>query len=141
VRGPAILLELSKLCGLEVTELFRVHGEQIDGTMKFDGEHSLEAKWHDQSASNEPLCQFAGKVEGKMYGRGIFVSVQGYSEPVVRSLVIGKAIKAILVDGEDLVLVLERHLTFAEMIDRKVKAAQTRGLIYVHPVSGASKVT
>src|SRR5690242_6784191 len=44
--------------------------------------------------------------------------------------------KTVLVDGEDLILVLERHLTFAEMIDRKVKAAQTRGLIYIHPVTG-----
>lgn len=40
-----ILLELSKLSGLEVTEPFRVNGEQIDGSIKFDGEHYLvEAK-------------------------------------------------------------------------------------------------
>jgi hypothetical protein len=144
-RGYAleeILLELSKLCGLEITEGFRVNGEQIDGAVKYDGEHYLiEAKWHDQSASNEPLYQFAGKVEGKMYGRGIFVSIQGYSEHVVRSLVSGKAIKTILVDGEDLTLVLERHLTFSDLVDRKVKAAQTRGLIYVQPLTGIAKVT
>jgi hypothetical protein len=137
-----ILLELSRVGGLEITEGFRVNGEQIDGALKYEGEHYLiEAKWHDQGASNEPVYQFAAKVEGKMYGRGLFVSLQGYSENVVRSLIMGKAIKTILVDGEDLILVLERHLAFAEMIDRKVKAAQTRGLIYVHPISGAPKVT
>jgi hypothetical protein len=53
--------------------------------------------------------------------------------------VIGKAIKTIFVDGEDLVLVLEGHLSFRNMIDKKVKAAQTKGLVYVHPISGADK--
>jgi hypothetical protein len=63
-----------------------VQGEQIDGAVKFEGEHYLlEAKWHDKSAANEPVYQFAGKVEGKMYGRGIFVSVHGFSNEVVGS--------------------------------------------------------
>ena len=59
----------------------------------------------------------------------------------IRSLVIGKEIQTIFVDGEDLVLVLEGHLTLRETIDRKVKAAQTKGLIYVHPISGSEKKT
>lgn len=142
-RGYAletILVELSKLASLEVTEAFRVNGEQIDGALKFEGEHYIiEAKWQDKAAANEPVYQFVGKVEGKMYGRGIFVSVHGFSDHVVTSVVAGKAIKTIFVDGEDLVLVLEGHLTFSEMLDRKIKAAQTRGLIYVHPITGASK--
>jgi len=135
-----ILADLAKNSNLETTEPFRVHGEQIDGAIKYDGEHYLiEAKWHDKLASNEPLYQFAGKAEGKMYGRGIFISVHGFSHDVVTSLVIGKAIKTVLVDGGDLVLVLEEQLTMAGMIDAKVKAAQTRGLIYVHPITGADK--
>ena len=56
-----------------------------------------------------------------------------------KSVVTGKAIKTIFVDGEDLVLVLEGHLSFSQMLDRKVKAAQTKGLIYVHPISGVVK--
>lgn len=143
-RGYAfetILIELSKLAGLEVTEAFRVNGEQIDGAVKFEGEHYIiEAKWQDKAAANEPVYQFVGKVEGKMYGRGLFVSVHGFSEHVVTSVVAGKAIKTIFVDGEDLVLVLEGHLLFNEMLDRKIKAAQTRGIIYAHPITGLSKV-
>jgi hypothetical protein len=135
------LLALAKLSQLEITEPFRAQGEQIDGAVKFDGEHYLlEAKWHDKSASNEPVYQFAVKVEGKLYGRGIFVSVHGFSEYVIRSLVTGKAIRTIFVDGEELVLVLEQHLTFGDLIDRKVKAAQTRGLIYIHPLTETSKL-
>jgi hypothetical protein len=142
-RGYAleeVLQDLSKLAALETTEPFRCHGEQIDGALKYDGEHCvLEAKWHDQAASNEPLYQFVGKVEGKMYGRGIFVSINGFSPEVVKSLVVGKAIKTILVDGGDVTLVVEGLLTLAQMVDRKVKAAQTKGLIYVDPITGAAK--
>lgn len=144
-RGYAlerILAELARLSSLETTEAFRVQGEQIDGAVKFDGEHYLiEAKWQEKSASNEPVYQFAGKVAGKLYGRGLFISVNGFSAEVVRSLVMGKEIQTLFVDGEDLILVLEGHLTFRDMIDRKVKAGQTKGLIYVHPIFGAQKKT
>jgi hypothetical protein len=137
-----ILTALATISSLEVTEPFRVRGEQIDGSLKYDGEHYLiEAKWQDVASSNESVYQFVGKAEGKMYGRGIFVSIQGFSDHVVRSVVVGKAIKTIFIDGEDIVLVLEGHLSFRELIDKKVKAAQTRGLIYVNPLTGASKVT
>ena len=142
-RGYAfekILAELAKLEALEVTEPFKVHGEQIDGSVKYDGEHYLvEAKWQDKSSSNELVYQFAQKIEGKMYGRGLFVSVHGFSDNVIESIVRGKAIKTIFADGEDLILVLEEQLSFREMIDKKVKAAQTKGLIYVNPISGKQK--
>lgn len=136
-----VLLSLSKLSSLEVTEPYRVNGEQIDGAIKFDGEHYIiEAKWQDKAAANEPVYQFAGKIEGKMYGRGLFFSVHGFSEQVVSSLVSGKAIKTVFIDGGDLVIVLEGILGFTEMLDRKIKAAQTKGLIYIDAVTGKSKV-
>nr|WP_297388718.1 restriction endonuclease [uncultured Roseateles sp.] len=142
-RGYAlerILAELARIAGLETTEAFRVNGEQVDGAVKFDGEHYLiEAKWQEKSASNEPVYQFASKVAGKLYGRGLFISVNGFSSEVVRSLIMGKEIQTLFVDGEDLILVLEGHMSLREMIDRKVKAAQTKGQIYVHPISGAEK--
>lgn len=142
-RGYAlerILAELSRLSRLETTEAFRVNGEQVDGAVKFEGEHYLiEAKWQERAASNEPVYQFAGKVAGKLYGRGLFISVNGFSPEVIRSLVLGKEIQTLFIDGEDLILVLEGHITLRDMIDRKVKAAQTKGLIYVHPISGAEK--
>jgi hypothetical protein len=143
-RGYAlekILVELAKGVGLEVTDPFRVVGEQIDGAIKYEGEHYImEAKWQDTAASNEPVYQFVAKVEGKMYGRGLFISVNGFSPNVVQSIVIGKAIRTVFVDGGDLIMVLEGYLSFDSMLDRKVKAAQTKGLIYVNPLTGQSKV-
>ncbi|HEY0286809.1 MAG TPA: restriction endonuclease [Pseudomonas sp.] len=143
-RGYAlekILQELGRVSALEVTEGFRENGEQIDGAVKYDGEHYLiEAKWQDKTSANEAVYQFAGKVEGKMYGRGIFISIQGFSENVVSSLAAGKALKTVFVDGGDLILVLEGFLSFTQMLDAKIKAAQTRGLIYVDAITGKTKV-
>ena len=105
-RGYAlerILAELSRLSQLETTEAFRVNGEQVDGAVKFDGEHYLiEAKWQEKSASNEPVYQFAGKVAGKLYGCGLFISVNGFRSEVIRSLVIGKEIQTLFVDGDEI---------------------------------------
>lgn len=142
-RGYAleiILGELAKNSFLEVTDSFKTNGEQIDGAIKYDGEHYLvEAKWQDKEASNEPVYQFAGKIEGKMYGRGIFVSINGFSNHVISSLTFGKHIKTIFIDGADITLVLEGLLDFRTMLDHKIKAAQTRGHIYVDPTNGKPK--
>lgn len=143
-RGYAleeILQALSILFSLETTEPYRVNGEQIDGSVKYDGEHYIvEAKWQDKAAANEAIYQFAGKIEGKMYGRGLFISVHGFSENVVGSLVRGKAIKTVFVDGADLIVVLEGSLSFTDMLDKKIKAAQTKGLIYIDARTGKSKI-
>jgi hypothetical protein len=135
-----ILLELARIDSLEVTEGFRVVGEQIDGAFKFEGEHYLfEAKWQDKESSNEPVYQMVGKIEGKMYGRGFFISINGFSDYVVQSLVKGKAIKTILADGGDITQVIEGYISFKEMIDKKVKAAQTKGHIYIDALTEKSK--
>lgn len=143
-RGYAleeILQALSMLYSLEITEPYRVNGEQIDGSVKYDGEHYIiEAKWQDKVAANESVYQFAGKIEGKMYGRGFFISIHGFSENVVASLVAGKAIKTVFIDGGDLIVVLEGLLSFTEMLDRKIKAAQTKGLIYIDAITGRPKI-
>lgn len=90
--------------GIEVTEPFKIEGEQIDGSIKYDGEHYIiEAKWQDKWSSSDSLYQFAAKVEGKMYGRGLFISVNGFSPDSVQALATGKALRTILVDGGDLV--------------------------------------
>ena len=93
---------------------FKIVGEQIDGAIKYDGEHYIiEAKWHDKWSASDDLYQFAAKVEGKMYGRGIFISINGFSPDSVQALTTGKALKTILVDGGDLVLIIENMYSTA----------------------------
>ena len=49
--------------GIEVTESFKIVGEQIDGAIKYDGEHYIiEAKWHDKWSASAGLYQFAGNI-------------------------------------------------------------------------------
>lgn len=119
--------------GIEVTNPFKIEGEQIDGAIKYDGEYYLlEAKWHNQWSASSSLYQFASKVEGKMYGRGIFISINGFSPDSLQVLKNGKVLRTILVDGGDLVLITEGVHTVREMLDSKIKAAQTMGRIYVN---------
>ncbi len=136
-----IILELAKISKMEITEPFKVVGEQIDGAIKFDGEHYIvEAKWQDAPSANEAVYQFAHKVEGKFYGRGIFISVNGFSSDVLTAVSKGKSLNMIFVDGGDIVSVLEELLSFKEMLDKKIKAAQTRGETYINAFTEKSKI-
>lgn len=120
---------------IKVTEPFKIKGEQIDGAIKYDGEHYIiEAKWNDKLSASNDLYQFAQKVEGKMYGRGIFISVNGFSSDSVYALQMGKALRTVLIDGGDIVSATEGMYSFTEMLDNKIKAAQTMGRIYVEPL-------
>lgn len=117
---------------LSISDPIKLVGEQIDGTVKFDGENYIvEAKWQDSLTASDALYKFAYKVEGKLYGRGLFISINGFSKDSVTALVKGKALNTILIDGGDLILVVEGMFTFTEILDRKIKAAQTMGKIYV----------
>lgn len=120
---------------------FNLEGEQIDGTLKFEGEnYIIEAKWHDKEIASNALYQFSYKVEGKMHGRGIFVSINGFSDESVRALKSCKSLRCVLIDGADLTLVVEGFTTFKEVIDKKIFAAQTQGKIYYDILQGKSKI-
>ena len=67
------------------------------------------------------------------------MSIHGFSDHVVSSLVAGKAIKTIFIDGADLIVVLEGFIGFPDMLDKKIKAAQTKGLIYIDAMTGKQK--
>lgn len=74
-----------------------------------------------------------------MYGRGIFISINVFSNDSVRVLTTGKALNTILVDGGDLVLATEGLYTVGEMLNNKIKAAQTMGRICVDSINLMNK--
>jgi len=128
------LKKLFKHSGIATGEnfSFNITGEQIDGAFKFEGEnYIIEAKWHDNLTSTNALYVFSQKIEGKMYGRGFFISINGFTTGGVTALKTGKALKTILIDGGDLTLIVEGIYTLQEVLDRKINAAQTRGHIYI----------
>lgn len=135
------LKELFDRQAISMGDPFRLVGEQIDGTFKFEGENYIvEAKWQDPSTSTSDLYTFAHKVDGKMHGRGLFISVNGFSNESIRAIVHGKHIQTMLMDGEDLSHVLEERLTLETLLDYKIRAAQTRGEVYVCALRETAKV-
>jgi hypothetical protein len=144
-RGYAFekfLVKMARYFDLQVTEAFKIKGTQIDGTVKFDGEnYNIEAKWERQWISDEPLFAFCHKLLINMHGRGIFISVNGYS-PGALSLLERNGVKnAVLMDGEDITLILHEMVTLPQALDQKIHAAQTRGQFYIHPITGQSKIS
>jgi len=135
------LQELFNRQAVKMGDPFRINGEQIDGSFKFEGENYIvEAKWQDASSSTSDLYTFAHKVDGKMHGRGMFISVNGFSKEGITAIVQGKHIKTVLVDGEDINAVLEKRITLEALLDYKIRAAQTRGEVYVCAIRQAAKV-
>ena len=75
-----------------------------------------------------------------MHGRGMLISVNAFSTEGIRAIVVGKQIQTILMDGEDLSSVLEGRITLEKLLDYKVRAAQTRGEVYVCAIRQRQKI-
>lgn len=135
------LRELFDRQSIQMRDHFRLIGEEIDGTFKFEGEnYVVEAKWQEASVATSQLYHFAMKVDGKMHGRGLFISVNGFSTESIRAVVHGKHIQTMLMDGQDISHVLEQRISLEEMLDYKIRAAQTRGEVYVCAVRDTAKI-
>lgn len=142
-RGYAFekfLSSLARYYDLKVSDPFKINGTQIDGTIKYEGEnYTIEAKWHSKELSDEPLMAFAHKQEINMHGRGVFISVNGYTRGALSMLERSSVKNTILVDGEDITLVLDDFITFPKMLDAKIHAAQTQGRFYINPITQKPK--
>lgn len=135
------LTKMARFFDLKVTEAFKIKGTQIDGTIKFDGEnYNIEAKWHDRLLSDEPLMAFCHKQEINMHGRGIFISINGFTEGALSMLERSSIKNTVLMDGEDIALILNEMISLPDTLDKKIHAAQTRGKFYINPITGNSKI-
>jgi hypothetical protein len=128
-----VLNDLFTLYGMTPNKAFRVVGEQIDGSFLLDSEvYLLEAKWISGPVGESDLLVFRGKVEGKSsFTRGLFISINGFSQPARRAIITGKQPKFVMMDGADLYRVLEGHLRLDELLQRKVRYLAERGEPYV----------
>ncbi len=116
---------------VEIIGSFRLEGEEIDGAFKFEGDNYIfEAKWQDKQTAINQLYVFAQKVESKaMYARGVFFSINGYSDEALSMLKSGRVQKTILFDSRDFIAIIEGRITLYKLLDEKVRAAQTKGEI------------
>lgn len=133
--------KMMRFCNFKVTGAFKLKGTQIDGTIKYDGEnYVIEAKWHNCQLSDEPLMAFCHKQEINMHGRGIFISINGFTEGALMMLERSCVKNTVLMDGEDIILILNEMITFPELLDKKIHAAQTRGRFYINAITGKTKI-
>lgn len=126
------LVDLFDLFGLSVRGPYRVTGEEIDGSFELDHEtYLLEAKWTKYPIAKSDLLAFERKVEAKSaYTRGLFISVNGFSQQAIDSMGLGKDQRLFCADGYDLAVVLEGSMDLCEMLRRKRRRLTEEGLMF-----------
>ena len=127
-----VLRRLFELFDLDPKASFRNTGEQIDGAFSFEGtDYLLEAKWQKVPVAAKDLDSLAGKLSRKLENTlGLFLSIDGYSEDAVKTHSSGRRL-VILMDGSDLMAVLEGRVDLVQLLLRKRRHAAETGNIYL----------
>jgi len=127
-----IILELFNLFDLDPKASFRIAGEQIDGAFTFENcDYLFEGKWQTTPVGIEDLDAFAGKLSRKLKTTlGLFLSINGFSEDAVKAHSTGSRVM-ILMDGADLMAVIEGRIDLIELLLRKRRHASQTGSIYM----------
>ena len=132
IQLEKFLNELFIFFDLDPKSSFKITGEQIDGSFTFDtSDYLLEAKWQKKLINAQDLYCFGGKIQGKLKNTlGLYVSLDGYSSECMKTE--NASVKAIiLLDGQDLIQVLEGRIKLTDMLYLKRRhAAQTGDIFY-----------
>lgn len=123
---------LFSLFDLDPKASFRLRGEQIDGAFSFDGtDYLMETRWEKDPTTRKELDIFNAKIQRKLENTlGLFLSINGFSAGGVRTYE-GQRNLMILMDGADLMAVLEGRIALDELLLLKRRRAAQRGVIYV----------
>lgn len=127
-----LLKDLFEIFDLDPKASFRLTGEQIDGAFTFENtDFLLEAKWTKGLISIDDLDAFAGKLSRKLENTlGLFISINGFSDDAIKAHTAGRKL-VILMDGSDLMAVLEERIDLIELLYRKKRCASQTGNIYL----------
>jgi hypothetical protein len=127
-----LLAELFELHEITYRRPYRTPTEQIDGHFPFKGfDYLVEARWRVGPPSEADLGAFKTKVDKKLTStRGLFVSMPGYRPEVLLEFTRGVSSNIVLVDGQDLALILEGHVSLTDALDLKVQKAAQEGIIF-----------
>lgn len=127
-----IVKELFTLYDLDPKSSFRIQGEQLDGAFTFDNtDYIFEAKWQKELTGIQDLDAFGGKLSRKLENTlGLFLSINGFSETAVITHSTGRR-TMILMDGSDIMAVLENRIDLRQMLLLKRRHASQTGNIYL----------
>ncbi|HEY3310239.1 MAG TPA: hypothetical protein VGK00_01245 [Anaerolineales bacterium] len=127
-----ILKQLFELFDLDPKASFKIEGEQLDGAFTFDGaDYLFEAKWQNELVRANALDSLASKVQRKLDNTlGLFLSINGFSQDGISAHALGRKV-ILLMDGGDIMAVLEGRIEFPELLKRKRRHAAQTGEIYI----------
>jgi len=128
-----LMYDLFELFDLDPKASFRNTGEQIDGAFALEGtDYLFEAKWQKDLVGVQDLDAFASKVRRKLDNTlGVFLSMNGFSPDGVAAHSAGRP-NIVLMDGADLMAVLEERIDFVTLLMRKKRHAAQTGNIFLH---------
>jgi hypothetical protein len=131
-RGFELERVMYELFDLDPKASFRNTGEQIDGAFSLEGTDFLfEAKWRQDPSSASDLDSFAAKIQRKLENTlGVFLSINGFTPDGVQAHASGHIV-LLLMDGADLMAVLEERIDFVSLLLRKKRHASRTGEIYL----------
>ena len=112
---------------------FRVVGEQIDGSFELEGQiYLLESKWEKHPLPEADLLVFRGKIEGKStFTRGVFVALNDITTPARDAITRGKAPSFFVVNGHDLMMILNEAISLTDFLRRRVRLLAEEGCVCV----------
>jgi len=124
---------LFKTFDIKARPPFRLVGEQLDGSIEFEGNiYLIEAKWQNAPVGNADLLVLNSKVCGKAaWSRGIFISYSGFTKEGLEAFSKGRPTNLIAVTGQDLSFILEGGMPLDQMIRLKARLAAEEGRVYV----------
>lgn len=131
-RLEKIIRELFELFDLDPRASFKIVGEQIDGAFTFDAtDYLFEGKWQQEPVGASDLDVLAGKLSRKLDNTlGLFLSINGFSEDGVKAHSSGRRLM-LLMDGSDIMAVLEGRIDLIQLLLRKRREASQTGNIYI----------
>lgn len=127
------LNELFTTYDLDPRSAFRIVGEQIDGSFQLGTDiYLVEAKWRDKQTDQSDLLIFREKVENKStWGRGLFISYNGFSADGLIAYSKGRATNIIGMDSQDLFHILNGEMSLIDAINKKARRAAETGEFFV----------
>ena len=127
-----LFINIFTLFDLDPKASFKIVGEQIDGAFSFDNaDYLFEAKWVNSPVQAKDLDSLTGKLQRKLDNTlGLFLSINGYSDEAVSAHSSGRRL-LLLMDGADLMAVLETRIDLKELLLRKRRHASQTGNIYL----------
>lgn len=111
---------------------YRVPHEQLDGAFEYKSfTYLVEARWRAVPPTFGDLADFKAKVDSKLEStRGVFLSMAGFDTAIVdhfAGAARGTRNNLLLVNGQDLALIAQGHVSLPDALDHKIQAASQEG--------------